>query len=305
MSGAGLTSAEWLAVAADPGERKLDLMRGLLVVVFLLVCAVAGVYPERLSAQTISVPTRSLVGRVVDETQMRSIPEVQISIAALSRTTFTDSTGAFRLDSLPSDRQIVVARKIGYEPTTIAIAFGDSSALEHTIILKPVAILDAVAVRETPWLSEFEENRRLGLGKFLTPEDVEKLNGNSIASRISEFPNVALIRPRGNTAFLLARRGRTGGDTMWCKTPGDDITEALPCGCYARVYVDGMVMNPPVMRRDRGNVFRVTPPFDVNTLPTMSISAVEWYAGPAQMPSRYNRPGSECGVLVIHTKRGK
>jgi hypothetical protein len=48
---------------------------------------------------------------------------------------------------------------------------------------------------------------------------------------------------------------------------------------------------------------RATPPFNVNSIPPTQIEAVEWYAGAAQTPARYSGLGSECGVLLIHTRR--
>jgi hypothetical protein len=267
--------------------------------------AVVALFPALLAAQTPAVvPPASLVGRVVDEAQKRGLPDVQLSIFALNRGTLTDSTGSFRMDDLPAGLHFVVLRKIGYEAQTVSIAFEGASTVERTIAMKKVAVLDTISVRESPLLAEFDDNRRLGLGKFLTPEDIEKLQGTAIGSRLSEFPSAAVIRGRSNAAWLAAKRPRTMSGIQWCPTGWEEDSRA-PCGCYAQVYVDNMLMNPQVTRVDRGKVSRVTPPFDVNSLLTTSMYAVEWYAGSTQTPSRYNRPGSECGVLVVHMKRGK
>ena len=67
----------------------------------------------------------------------------------------------------------------------------------------------------------------------------------------------------------------------------------MVAGCYAKVYVDAMLMNPTTPAE----------PFDVNGIAPDRIQAVEWYASPAQTPSRYTTLNSPCGVLVIHTRR--
>jgi hypothetical protein len=46
-----------------------------------------------------------------------------------------------------------------------------------------------------------------------------------------------------------------------------------------------------------------TQPFDLNTITPESIEAIEYYAGAAQTPVKYSRLGSNCGVLVIWTRR--
>jgi hypothetical protein len=73
--------------------------------------------------------------------------------------------------------------------------------------------------------------------------------------------------------------------------------------CYSQVWLDGMLMNRQVTNGPRGQ--RVSPPFDVNTIPPTQIEAVEFYATPAQTPQKYSGFGSACGVLVIHTRRVK
>jgi hypothetical protein len=46
-----------------------------------------------------------------------------------------------------------------------------------------------------------------------------------------------------------------------------------------------------------------TEPFDISMIAPEQVEAVEFYAGPAQTPLKYSRMGSNCGVLVIWTRR--
>ena len=43
-------------------------------------------------------------------------------------------------------------------------------------------------------------------------------------------------------------------------------------------------------------------PFDINSIQTQHISAIEFYAGPATMPPELNATQGTCGALVIWTK---
>jgi hypothetical protein len=64
--------------------------------------------------------------------------------------------------------------------------------------------------------------------------------------------------------------------------------------CYSTVYVD----NVAVFRAGRGD-----PYFNLNLMRPEDIEAIEFYAGPAELPARYNQLNAACGVLVIHTRR--
>ena len=70
-------------------------------------------------------------------------------------------------------------------------------------------------------------------------------------------------------------------------------SQGIACACYAQVYLDATLMNQGTP----------TEPFDVNSLSTTQIEAIEWYASPSETPSKYARLGSPCGVYVIHTRR--
>ena len=72
-----------------------------------------------------------------------------------------------------------------------------------------------------------------------------------------------------------------------------------PTQCYPDVYLDGAIVYSSGMEMDRdaGDVR-----FDVNLIDPAHVSAIEYYAGAAQMPAQYNRTGAACGALLIWTK---
>jgi hypothetical protein len=45
------------------------------------------------------------------------------------------------------------------------------------------------------------------------------------------------------------------------------------------------------------------PLFDLNSLQTAQVEAIEFYASGATVPMEYNRGDVRCGVLVIHTRK--
>jgi hypothetical protein len=64
--------------------------------------------------------------------------------------------------------------------------------------------------------------------------------------------------------------------------------------CYARVYVDNVLMYGGQDKE---------PLFNANSLSADGIEAIEYYAGAAQTPARYAGAGANCGVVVIYTRR--
>ena len=76
----------------------------------LTVAAVAGAQQPKPPA-----PTGSLVGRVfADDSARAPIPGVAVVIGELGRRTRTDSTGAFKLDTLPAGAYTLMAQRSGF-----------------------------------------------------------------------------------------------------------------------------------------------------------------------------------------------
>ena len=44
------------------------------------------------------------------------------------------------------------------------------------------------------------------------------------------------------------------------------------------------------------------PPFDINSITTNHVAAIEFYSGPATIPAEFNATQGTCGALVIWTK---
>lgn len=248
----------------------------------------------------------ALSGVVLSDINGQPIADVEIAIPELSMNVFTSDRGSFRINDIPAGTRVVVARKMGFKELTTSVAFAGTQTIERSLMLSRVATLDTVKVAESAVLPEFEENRRLGLGRFLTRADLEQLGGQPIASRLQAFPSVEIIRGRSSQGWMLTSRPRLTMGGLWCpEDQSPELEQGLKCGCYPQVYLDKALMNPPTLLVLRGERTRVTPPFDVNSIPSVMIEAVEWYAGPSQTPMKYSTLGSDCGVLVIHTRRGK
>jgi hypothetical protein len=198
---------------------------------------------------------------------------------------------------------------MGYGAADTRLMFTGFETVERRVVLGRAVTLEAVTVtaqfndREMPG---FEDNRRVGLGHFLTRVDLEKYTGMKLGTVLDQLSDVATLRGRGSQLWVASRRqppvacppkgGATCAQSHGYYVPDSgERTQGMPVVCYAQVYIDRVLMN---------GVAEPTQPFDLGTVVPESVEAIEWYAGASQTPLKYARMGSNCGVLVIWTRRG-
>ncbi len=253
---------------------------------------------ERFASVSLLIdPAREAVatftGVVVADSSDRPLADAEVAIPSLSLSTRSDARGAFRLADVPAGSHEVLVRRVGYGAMTAAVTFAPNDEEERRIVLKQMTVLDSVAVvasRIDRGMLAFEENRRIGLGHFITRDELEKNEGRKVGDLMSMIPGSGVVRGRTSGAWVMSKRSMSSGvyrpDTA-------EMMRGIVAGCYAQVYLDNQLQNP----------MAPTEPFDVNSIPVTQIEAIEWYASPAQTPSQYSRLNSLCGVLVIHTRR--
>jgi hypothetical protein len=222
-------------------------------------------------------------GRVVDATTLRPIGEVDVILSDSSggqrRRVLADSVGQFRL-LLPGPGSYGLrAEHLGYQ-TTVISGLRAASAEEIELELRmgieaiPIEPLFVIARRRERLgrLSEYYDrrdfNQKLGLGRFVTREDIERRMAMETADLLRTVPGVRVL---GQSRAVVI--GRQGG------------------ACTPAVFVDGMQMN----RGTRANVNEyVTPEM---------IEGIEIYRGAAESPAQYQDRGG-CGTILIWTRRG-
>lgn len=238
-----------------------------------------------------AVRTAVFVGVVMADSSSRILPGAEIRFPDLGLTARTNASGEFRLADIPPGAHKIVARAVGYMPLETELNFAANQTDERTLRLSRFTVLDSVVTTAAERrMNSFEENRRVGLGKFLTREDLERMRGRSMSSVMGEFNGLKLLRsPRTNAAWATRSRGvqSLGGAELI-------VPESGQPACYALVWIDGV----PVYKGIDGE-----PLFDLNSIYPDEIEALEYYAGPAQTPPKYSGLKSSCGVIVIWRRR--
>ncbi len=249
--------------------------------------------------------TGILAGLVTDSANV-PIGGVEVAFPDLSKTTLTNEQGAFALRDVPPGVQRVLVRRVGYGPVEAQVAIEAGRTIERHIRMVRATNLDSVVVTAKSvdhQLDDFEENKKLGIGHFLTRAELAPQEGRSTGAVLTTLPGIKVfaIGPyawvgSGRHNVTSIRGSGAGLDDM-------DVPKRAPLwDCYALVFADDHLVF-------RGQKFQTTkglqwePLFDINSIPVSEIEAIEYYASAAQTPTKYSVLNSQCGVLVIHTLR--
>jgi hypothetical protein len=266
-------AASWL----EPDVRRHACLDGIgqMIRVALLAVTVACVA----GAQTVEQRRGTIVGMVAD-TSLRALVGAEVSFVGSGVRVSTDSLGRFRVVNVPPGRFLMIARSIGYRPTTSPVDIASSDTLRLAFTLEPATVqeLATVVVTErslSARLQAFEERRKLGFGEFFTQADIEKINGLHVGDIVRRAKSVRL--------------SADGTKAMSAREPAN----ALKPPCFTSIYLDGVPLgNEPL-----------------NYLPSpKDIAAIEVYGGAATLPVWLPRgplgTNVGCGAILVWTRDG-
>ncbi|HEU4641594.1 MAG TPA: carboxypeptidase regulatory-like domain-containing protein [Gemmatimonadaceae bacterium] len=294
-----------LARAAAPGHRSASLEVSL-DSAGVLVRDIA-VPPEGAAASaSLRVTVRTADGRPAVHAAVR--------LVNVSEDIFTDDSGTVHLGALPSGTQMLDVRQVGYAPVRRAVDLRSGARAHADIVLgdrvQVLAPVDVVA--RGLGASGFDRRRRLGVGSYLTADEIERRGGLTLTDVLRGVPGVVVMsvtgpfvdRPgirmsRAGVSVRPSARPRTGGR----RPPPDQGVPSLDRGavedssgvplrqCTPAYFIDGHRDDPP-----DGDIDAYVSPKDV--------AAIEVYTSGAQVPPQFSSPASACGAVVIWTKQG-
>lgn len=216
-------------------------------------------------------PKAALNGQVLTDSTLLPIGGVEISIPSLGRSTRSSPNGFFTLKDLPPGSHTVVVRAIGYSPIEQSVQLSPITRTERRVLLGKVSVLErieTIAERPAPWQREFDDNRRIGLGRFFDREALAKFDGRPLYQMLEGTTGLQFDR----FLRILSKRNR----------------------CFANIYLDEFALYS-------GKPNEVPP--SLTKFAAQEFEAIEWYPSPASTPARYSSLNATCGVLVMHTRR--
>ena len=228
--------------------------------------------------------TSAFTGVVWRESTQEAVAGAEVLLPKLDLHAVTDSNGIFRLVGLPPGTHELLVRRMGFEQykSRVGLIAGDTT--RQLVYLKPalLTVLDTVNVRaRTTGIPEVDERRLMKIGSAIMREELDKKEASKLGDLIGDLPGVVVRRTRAGGAYALNSRGP---NTIY----GNNKE------CYVMVYVD----DAPVYSGNPGEML-----YNLNNVVPKSLEAVEYFSGASQVPAKYNRTGSACGVLLLWTRR--
>lgn len=254
-------------------------------------------------ATVASAQQASFGGTVLSEAGEKPVANAEISIEGTNKTARSDSAGNFMITGLSAGKLTVLVRMLGFEPLRTEVTLGASQKVEADLLIKPqVTTLSNVDVKGEksaagPYaakLTDFENRRKQGIGKFVTAEEFEKADGRPVSSLLPQkISGIRIVQSSGRR-WIASSRG------MSTKTGGGQTSagEKIPPGCYMQVILNGRIEYNGTPGQNM---------FDIDQLNTKDIIGLEFYTT-STTPLEYNATRGAgmdaCGTVVIWTKGG-
>ncbi len=232
----------------------------------------------------------SLSGRVTDDVTGRGLVGVEAMVEGHDRTTETDSLGRYRLVGLPVGTARLRFRRLGYAPVERTIVLEEGQAAVLDLVMTRVTALEDVEVRGLPadHIPGFAERQLRGSGTFFNREDLARLGGGSLAD---------LLRTVRGARMAPIRRACGGGWALGNMRGAGASQGTL--ACFATVIVDGLVYF-----NGGATAFCEVPDLS-REFAIQDLAAVEYYRTSDGLPPEFRRHGSDCGVLVLWSRRAR
>ena len=186
-------------------------------------------------------------GVVITDSTRAPVADVEVALPDIGLTTRSDARGQFRIAEVPPGTHRVIARRIGFGAMESQVTFAANDDEERQVVLSNVqqlAQVDVISSVLDIQMREFDDNRRTGLGRFLTREDLTRYDALPLRNAIGRLPQLKVVGGRGSQSLPATTRIRINFRSLLssslCEPPLYQKPPWIPCACYAKVYVDGV-----------------------------------------------------------------
>lgn len=265
------------------------------IATLILVVFVAALHSSVIPAQTVPAPLRptttdvprsgapsGTIDGVVTDTNLVPLRGAFVSILSSRIRVGTGPNGRFLITNVPVGQYLLVVKRGGYRPTSavVEVHAADTLRLSYTLANAPTT-LDPVIVNEkavTARMAEFEQRRRIGVGQFMTEQQIEQHNPTYATELFRRFMsvNVSPSRTSSLTEYFALSNREGANPTLGA--------------CPMAVFVDRVPMPTP---------------FNLDLLPSpRELAGIEVYSGSATIPPQFNAMNNGCGVILVWTRDG-
>lgn len=230
----------------------------------LLVVLLAFAQPAR--AQQNGIVTGSLVDRLTH----RPVEGARVNILGTTLGTSSDTAGRFNVPGVPAGVRVIQVRAIGYVISSWVVDLAEGQTLNQIFELEGRALqVDSLSVSAQPvesWRTEagFDARRERGGGWFITHDDILRRRAENLGELMRTVPGV-LMTCRFRSCSVVMEEG------------------SKPC--QPEYFLDGFPAS-----NSTGPSF-----------PLAQIRGVEIYNSRFSVPSEFQRPNLQCGIIAIWT----
>lgn len=189
----------------------------------------------------------------------------------------TDTSGLFTVRGIDPGTITIRVRRLGFDPMSFPFTLHASSEDSVRVVLRQNARVlaamrtNATIQRRYADLEGFYRRRaRNGGGVFITREDIDRLNSNTLSDALREVPGLRVMPAGRGTAIRFESADGTRRD------------------CPPQYWIDGQRVNNT----------------EVDDYPSSDVEAMELYNGPSTTPMQFSqsRTNNTCGTVVIWTR---
>ncbi|HUG39006.1 MAG TPA: TonB-dependent receptor [Longimicrobiales bacterium] len=232
-------------------------------------------------------------GVVVDAGTGSPLPGTTVILADTAgvelRRVETDGAGVFVLDVPAAGRWNVSTERVGYGPlseSTLMVPAGRALVLELRLVPLPLQLAPVVVEVESRRVSlegvGFYERRDMGIGRFLTAEQIEQFAASQVTDVLRMDPSVR--------AHPVLSEGESNAYAISFRSQVRDFSGRF---CFPTLVLDGTIV-----RRGGAPSIRL----DALIHPA-EIDGIELYPSGAGVPPRFGGMDARCGVILIWRKR--
>jgi Carboxypeptidase regulatory-like domain/TonB-dependent Receptor Plug Domain len=209
------------------------------------------------------VPVARLTGHVFSVTG-QPVAGARVQIEGTPRAANSGEDGSFRLDSLPSGSQVVVARRIGYDPVEQSVELSASSPATTTLRFDQAVTLLPTVTTEAKRVSGLDEvgftqRQQSGMGFYMDEKAVDQRGAPKFTDLLRTVPGIRVQTSGYDTQVYDARTQGTGcvtyvvdGSPWVSVNPGDIDSFVLPDNVGAVEVYHGAETPPQFQSAGRG-----------------------------------------------------
>ena len=280
----------------------------------------------------VKASTTVLVVGVSDGTTGQALQGAEVIFPELGRSGRTDGLGEARIAGIPVGSHRIRVRSIGYTAADTMLPFqGDTTGIVFRLD-RSATTIEAVEVKAAgpSRLRDFEARRLMGLGKFMTIDQLVKEGGRDFgAVAMSRFPGLSVVHDGDGRPHIASMRGSCGvgsspsaairpgasgggsggrgGATTGGSASGVQGSGGAGTGSGSSEPPIGTAFSagsctpskPCIVQSYLDDILLDEADFDI--ISTWDLAGVEYYSG-AQVPARYRISGSACGVMLLWSK---